>query len=165
MKAKTTALHVSVLALCGLIVAPAHAQRERGEGVTWDDFSTSVERRFSALDADDDGQVSEQEYRDKRAEEFEKADRNGDGVIERGEMRGLELLDTTSDRKRKDLDQGRYSAKVNEAFAQFDDDHDGFITPVEFEAAWRRAFEMADRNDDETLRRGELRGFNPIEGR
>lgn len=153
-----------MLAFCGLIVMPAHGQQRRGEGVTWDIFSKNVERRFAALDADGDGQISEQEYRDKRNEEFEKADRNGDGVVDRGEIRGLELLDTASDRKRKDLDQGRYASKVDQAFAQFDDDHDGAITSDEFMAAWRRAFEVADRNDDETLRRGELRGFNPIEG-
>jgi len=61
-----------------------------GDGRTKDEFLASANERFSELDADSNGEVSLDEYEQAWSETFARADRNGDGVLRRGELRGLQ---------------------------------------------------------------------------
>jgi Ca2+-binding EF-hand superfamily protein len=59
-------------------------------GRSKDEFLARANERFSELDADEDGQVSLDEYEQAWSEAFARADSNGDGVLRRGEMRDLQ---------------------------------------------------------------------------
>lgn len=98
---------------------------------------------LAEADANGDGAIAWTEVVALRTENFNRLDRNGDGVI------------STADRPR-----GPFGARFDEAFAQvqrqFDANSDGRVTRAEMVAAPAPAFTQGDTNNDSVLSAQEL---------
>jgi len=92
-------------------------------------------RMFRAADADGDGRVTRAEFLAARAAGFDRLDRDGDGVVDRGGFTGR---------------------LVARRIAAMDADGDGAVTRAEFEAAPTPAFDRADRDGDGAVDAAEL---------
>lgn len=97
-------------------------------------------------------------------EEMQKADRNNDGAVSRDELLAyrssqFDRLDRNDDGVLTQADMPRI-AKIRErmetATARFDSDGDGRITRAEFTSAPTAGFDRADRNNDGVVTKSEL---------
>lgn len=62
-----------------------------GDGLSRSEFETRARSAFDTMA--EGGTVTEEAFIDLRMQAFEKADRDGDGVLRRGEVRNLEAMD------------------------------------------------------------------------
>ena len=111
---------------------------------------SAIEEELSELDRDNDGRVSTEEF---TAETGLAADQNGDGFVQVSEaLQSLEgdML----------LNEAQVDQKVDDRFADFDDNEDHQLTPAEVddEDEWKRLLE-SDENHDEIVTREELKQF------
>ncbi|BBE72560.1 EF-hand domain-containing protein [Oharaeibacter diazotrophicus] len=92
-------------------------------------------RMFRAADTDGDGRVTRAEFLTARAAGFDRLDRDGDGIVDRG---------------------GATGRLVARRVAAMDADGDGLVTRAEFEAAPTPGFDRADGNGDGAVDAAEL---------
>jgi Ca2+-binding EF-hand superfamily protein len=117
---------------------------ERGESVDRARLTDWTERRFRDLDANDDGRVTQAEWRYEE-DQFRRADRNGDGRLVLSEFLG-EATGTS----------GRTAGGLADArFAELDDNRDGIISRSEWQGV-RAAFADRDANGDGVITRPEF---------
>lgn len=124
-------------------------------------FALAQERESAALanaDADNDGQITRQEYIDARAAQFAKLDRNSDGFIDDADSRDdaersqrskrmaaaiRGRLDANDDGK---IDKQEFVSAPTMLFDRFDSDKNGVLDAKELDAARSAAKErMRDR--------------------
>ena len=103
---------------------------------------------FEAMDKDDDGKVSKEEYRGP-APLFDRLDTDKDGFVTKGETAAMA-------ERFRDLSAKRFEA--------MDKDDDGKLSPDEFQGR-RQAFDRLDADKDGLLTAEELRGGRPAQGK
>ncbi len=106
------------------------------------------------MDADNDGSVSSQEFKDFRSRNFSKADKNGDGKLNAEEFAELGKIKKELHKKAKELAKQK---KAQKHFSKFDGDGDGNISKAEFDARGERSFIRMDHNDDGILNKKDRR--------
>lgn len=111
---------------------------------------------FETLDADKDGKLTQAELDAYKAQEFAKADTNGDGMLSAGEMLA-----------RAKARQGeRMANRVNRMIARIDTDNDGMLSASEMQAMPRgkNMFKRMDANNDGTITTEEFAAHKPRGG-
>lgn len=106
-----------------------------------------MEERFSALDSDGDGRITEAEMQAKRSRYFADADANADGVLDRQELEALI--------------EARRKARMDRRFARLDANGDGGISAEEFAARKPGWIGRADADGDGGVTLDELKAFRP----
>ena len=152
--------HILLTAATALVLANAAHAQGRDRTMTMDEVMQVAETRFETMDGDGNGSLTQAEYLNANLERFDRADKNDDGEISRGERRGMQAMNETG-RTRTHAD---FESTLERRFGGYDADGSGTVSAEEFKAGWQRAFERADGNGDGELRRGELRRLQPIEG-
>ena len=94
-------------------------------------------------DANNDGQVTQEEVNKNRTERHGKYDANGDGKLSLKEFEGLWLE--------------AFRKRMVRAFQQFDEDGDAVVTLEEYTAPLANVVERRDRNGDGALSREDRR--------
>ncbi len=160
---------ITALTLLAFVPAPAFAQSNAGDrALNKSTFLSGAEQRFENADADGDGVWTREEYTAFRLDEFDAGDRNQDGVISRGELRGLKPSDQAAEKREGGhlAAAGFKSGLTRETFEKqidrrFDDLAEGgeTVSQERYLAASEAAFDAADKNGDGLIRRGELRGL------
>jgi Ca2+-binding EF-hand superfamily protein len=130
--------------LIGMIVGitPASGQNSSGN-------SSGAKLWVTAMDKDRDGTVSKEEFTAYMDAQFDKADPDHDGVLDRKEM---ELL-------RKNLGIAESASNSSGAklwLTSMDKDGDGTVSKQEFTAYMGDQFDKADADHDSTLDRNEM---------
>ena len=101
---------------------------------------------LTKADADRDGAVSLAEFRQARAGQFSKLDRNGDGAISSADAPRL-------------AKRGKGGERMAEMTKAFDANGDGRVTRDEFVDGPALVFGRADANGDQTVSPAELDAF------
>lgn len=114
---------LSLIALVILAATPSAAQTGRGPS-----------KAFAAADADGDGRVTRAEFVAHRTAQFDKMDRDGDGVV------------ASDDFARIAKRRPEARARIERMIAGADGDGDGRLTRAELAAAPVRVFDRADTN-------------------
>ncbi len=140
-----------ILAAVAITVAPvALAERDQGRAM--------AELFAAQIDVDHDGTLEESEVLAFSDAVFASMDIDGSGGLTFEEMRDWEhgMADLAAFRHREDA----FDASIGMAFALFDRDRDGLISPSEYEAGVRVAAGLADGDEDGNLTVNEyLDGF------
>jgi Ca2+-binding EF-hand superfamily protein len=145
---------LAALALAGAVVVSGLATGAIAqEGPAAGQQGPRMAEMFAAMDADQDGKVTQDELAAHRAAMFAAADTNGDGSLSADELAARELArftETMADRtarmiERRDANgDGVLSADeigegpMEDHFARIDSDDDGAISQAEAEAAGER---------------------------
>ena len=135
---------VTTVALAGVPADAGEPQQRRA--------AQTQGMRFRGMDVNGDGQVTRQEWRGS-AQSFLQHDWNGDGRLSGDEVRpGAQRA-----RNRGNANQRTrlYEDWTTEAFADFDADRNGRLTPNEWNYD-RESWLRADRNNDNALSRAEF---------
>ena len=106
------------------------------------------------MDADGDGSVTAEEFKDFRAKNFAKADKNGDGSLNGAEFAELAKIKKELHKKAKEMAKKK---KAKKYFGKLDADGDGKISKAEFDAKGERSFIRMDHNDDGVLNKKDRR--------
>lgn len=164
MKLSPSLLAATGLACVLALTSIASAQRPGGPGEgRRGDHAPPLEM----LDTDGDGNITKAEVDAHRAEQFAKADSNGDGVVSAEEMTAFgEAMKADRKAKRQGdmfarmdangdgvIGAEEFGPRADEMFSKVDADGDGVITPEEREAAMAQ---MRERREGRP-RRGEGR--------
>ena len=147
---------------------------ENGDGaITTEEFEAHLLARWAQDDLNDDGKVTQAEWKTKqeqrRAQRFRHADRNVNGVVERGEVSHLSeemftRLDTDGSGTLSQVEFDSATKSVSAATMQAgmagqwlgDEDGDGVITRAEAMNGAQELSIQLDANGDGVLNRGEL---------
>lgn len=129
-----------------LVSADARDQQSWAGATDW------TEDRFSTLDRNRDGRLSQTEWNGDRWL-FGRIDANGDRVVSRREFLGLEYASEPWTRSGSDDDAG--AEDVPGRFEQFDRNDDGVITMNEWPRS-ERAFRQRDADRSGAIERDEL---------
>lgn len=152
--------------------------------VTMDEFKQAAAERFGKMDADSNGTVSKEEFReyirDKRqtryAKKFEKIDTDKDGIVSQSEYLDYKEKRAQSKFQRMDKNQDgvvtadefksnrRYGKRYGRhgkggIFAKLDKNSDGMITRDESMTAWSKWFAKIDSNGDKVVTAEEVRAY------
>jgi len=100
------------------------------------------------MDADQNGTVSAQEFKDFRGQNFSAADKNKDGNLDAEEFSGLSKI--TAEQRKKAREMAKQK-KVKKHFGKMDADGDGKISRDEYDAKGERGFMRMDKNNDGAL--------------
>ncbi len=123
-------------AIAVIVALPAYSQT-----------GARMEQSFEEADANNDGVVSREEYRNARAKKFSRLDRNGDGYFDEsdipkrrmGRKAGGERIDQLRDQFDTNRDQrvseSEFANGPTLAFDRADKDGNGLLTAQEIEAA------------------------------
>ena len=125
-------LSLSILCVAALAAPSAHAA-SRAPGAALD-----------KADANRDGYVTRDEFRASRVAQFERLDRNNDGVM------------TLSDFPRLAKSNRRKAQTLKTVISHADRDVDGRVTRAEFVDGPAPLFDRADRDHDDRLSREEV---------
>ena len=116
--------------------------------ITRAELSAKLDERFSRMDSNGDGQITETEMDSARErlrdEVFTRLDANGDGSVSRAEMEAAAAM-RTAGRK------GRSNHLRAAILSRMDTNGDGAITKTELEARALERFEKLDANGDGTI--------------
>ncbi len=137
-------------AVATLATPMALAERDQGQAM--------AELFAAQIDADRDGTLEENEVLAFSEAVFASMDTDGSGGLTFEEMRDWEhgMADLAAFRHREEA----FDASIGMAFALFDRDRDGLISPSEYEAGVRVAAGLADGDEDGSLKVDEyLDGF------
>lgn len=141
--------NVKMVTLAGLLVVGAGAAAAKGD----------MDARFDKIDADANGEISQEEIKAHAATRFSNADTDGDGFLSKNELsemakarrakragRMIERMDTNGDGKLaiEELQARRDPAKM---FERLDKDGSGTLSKAEFEEAAKRGHRRAKRFD------------------
>jgi Ca2+-binding EF-hand superfamily protein len=111
-------------------------------------------QRFSSVDTDGDGLISQDEFEVPGSDRFEKMDTDGDGIVTLDEINNL-MAEKAAERQAKSASRReKMEAKIQERFASADQNEDGIITKEELKTS---AFSRIDGNADGFLSEEELR--------
>ncbi|MFQ6549070.1 hypothetical protein AADZ90_014030 [Aestuariibius sp. 2305UL40-4] len=142
--------HVLAWLAMGLAPMAAHAERDPGRAI--------AELFATQMDADRDGVLEDGEVIAFSEAVFSSMDIDGSGGLTFEEMRDWEhgMADLATFRHREEA----FDASIGMAFALFDRDRDGLISPAEYKAGVRIAAGLADGDKNGTLTVNEyLDGF------
>lgn len=151
----------TTLAAALILATPAAALAQRsaptlGDGAAnKDSFISIAEARFAYIDADSSGDIDEAEYVTVRLQEFDLADRNGDGELTRGEVR--QFPEPVNGRS---LHRSEFEEDVRARYAELA--QGGTLSQAAYVGAAEAAFDNADRNGDGAVARGEARNLAPL---
>ncbi|MCK5424131.1 MAG: EF-hand domain-containing protein [Emcibacter sp.] len=109
---------------------------------------------YLLMDTDEDGSVTAKEFNDFRAENFSKADKNGDGNLNAEEFSELRKIKKELHKKAMKMAKKK---KAQKHFGKLDADGDGKISKAEFDAKGERSFIRMDHNDDGVLNKKDRR--------
>lgn len=146
--------------------------------VTLEEFNQASAERFARMDADGDGNMTRDEFRDyvksRRAErkqaKFQRMDSDGDGSVSQAEYvayktakaeRRFAYMDKNGDGK---VDQGEYASCMKKRghhhkgrlFDKLDANGDDVVTQAESHAAWSEWFKRIDANQDNLVTQDEV---------
>lgn len=110
---------------------------------------------LTAMDKDKDGTVSKEEFTAYMQAQFDKADPDNDGTLDRNELGQLQKilgLPTASTQKTS----SSTSSEPRLSMTALDKDNDGTVSKQEFIAYMQAKFDKADADHDGTLDRNEL---------
>jgi len=110
---------------------------------------------LTAMDRDKDGTVSKEEFTAYMQAQFDKADTDNDGTLDRNELGQLQKilgLPTASTQKTS----SSTSSGPRLSMTALDKDNDGTVSKQEFIAYMEAQFDKADADHDGTLDRNEL---------
>ncbi len=145
--------------------------------VTQDEFNTAMQQRYQQMDADDNGSVSIEEFKQHAAEHRKnwqrkmhgKMDRDGDGAISKQEFidravkraeRRFGKLDTNGDGVLSEQENvRRQPRKEHRLLEKMDKNQDGLISREEHAETARQWFEKLDVNSDKVVTGDELKGW------
>ncbi len=127
------------------------------DGLTIEEHAQWVGNTFSKYDTNSDGAVIGEEFATLWLGLFDQADKDGDGVLRRGEWRGVSGV--MGDSAKNGLARQSVSDLAALRFAHLDVNSDGVVIVDEYAARLREQFMRADVNGDSVLRRGELRAL------
>ncbi|WP_293972527.1 EF-hand domain-containing protein [Sphingomonas sp.] len=99
---------------------------------------------LASADADHDGRISRSEFQAARLAQFDRFDRNGDGVISRADFGRIVSM------------RPQAGARIDALIAEADLDHDSKVTRDELAHAPARIFDEADINHDGFVDQTEL---------
>ena len=108
---------------------------------------SNIDRLLEA-DLNNDGQITREEVGERRAQIFERLDRNGDGVAR------------SSDAPR--FARGRYNEALNQLLSNFDSNGDGELSQAEFVEGPTIGFDRIDANADDRLDTEEMSGLQEM---
>lgn len=136
---------------------------ERGRiDVTRAEFEQRARAQFAAIDKDASGAFTVDEYVAFQEQTFKNADKNGDGVLQRGEARGFQPITQRSGPRRDgQLTLAEAGDTARRRFQNIDAGGDGAVSPDEYVSFRLANFDKADRNGDGRLTVRELRGLEP----
>ncbi|MBL4800473.1 MAG: EF-hand domain-containing protein [Emcibacter sp.] len=106
------------------------------------------------MDANKDGSVDEQEFKNFRNQHFSKADKNGDGVLTKKEFLALAVI--MKEQRQKAMEMAKQK-RAQKHFDKLDVDGNGKISKAEFDAKGQRSFIRMDQNDDGVLNKADRR--------
>jgi len=99
---------------------------------------------ISRADTNHDGKITRAEFIAARSANFDKLDRNGDGVVSQADIGMIARF------------RPAISEKFNQMIAADDINHDGQVTPQELAVAPAPAFDRADTNHDGVIDASEM---------
>jgi Ca2+-binding EF-hand superfamily protein len=141
---------VAAVLLTGTIVSVTAASGQKTSGA-----SSGPKLSMAALDTDRDGTVSKQEFTAYMEAQFDKADADHDGTLDRNEMEQLGTsLGITTPSAQKASSGTSSGPKLS--MTAMDTDHDGTVSKQEFTAYMEAQFDKADADHDGTLDKKEL---------
>lgn len=152
---RTTLAAVLILATPSMALAQRSAPTLGDGAANKDAFIMIAEARFDYIDADSNLEIDEAEYVTVRLQEFDLADRNGDGELTRGEVR--QFPEPVNGRS---LHRSEFEDGVRRRFAELATG--GVISQDAYLGAAEAAFDAADRNGDGAVDRGEARNLAPL---
>jgi hypothetical protein len=145
MKTNATFVRMIVaVSLIGMIVGITTASAQKNSGK-----SSGAQLWVTAMDKDGDGTVSKQEFTAYMEAQFDKADPDHDGLLDKNEMGLL----------RKNLGIAESSSNSSGPklwVTTMDKDRDGTVSKQEFTAYMQAQFDKADTDHDGTLDRSEM---------
>lgn len=116
-------------ALVLLAVTAAHGQSKEKQSV-----GVTSESIVARMDRNGDGKISQEEFRNAMMRRFSAADANGDGELKGDEIPTHSVVVQKSEVKVGDVKRDDYSAALEPVFNDFDTDHDGVLAGGEIEA-------------------------------
>jgi Ca2+-binding EF-hand superfamily protein len=128
--------------------------------VTKADFIKSSDARFSAVDTNRDGFLTEAEIAAAQAKALQRAE-----AVQRQQLQArFKALDTNKDNQLAfaEFEAGarnlRPSETAKQALAKLDSNRDGKVSTAEYRAARLSGFDKLDVNDDSAVTRQEIKG-------
>ncbi len=161
---------IAALALTGGISAvPSFAQEDgfqkrgwrQGYGRGWQDGmrqrGRGFMRRFTVIDANDDGEISDDEAAAQRESVFLAMDANDDGKLTEKEYMSVRMGQGEGRNKAR---RAARQEQKRQRFAPMDTDKSGEVSKAEWMAAGKQRFESADANKDGTVTPWEFRSLH-----
>jgi Ca2+-binding EF-hand superfamily protein len=136
---KTTTIAAAFLALAGF----ASAAQAADDGRRGDRSGPRSVAHFEAADADDNGEVTFDEFAEAINGRLGNADADGDGKMTVGEIAAA-------------IERMRAERMAKRMVERFDTDGDGALTTAEIESRQKKMFALLDRNDDGKIVRDEM---------
>ena len=141
---------IAALLLIGAIAGTTSAPGQKSPG-----NPSGTDLWLTAMDTDRDGTVSKQEFTAYMEAQFDKADADHDGTLDRNEMKQLrKILGMTTASAQKTSTAPSSATKLS--ITALDKDNDGTVSKQEFRAYMESQFDKADADRDGTLNRNEL---------
>lgn len=175
MKSQATLLlSLALVASAGLAMAQPPAGGEGGGD------GPPHERRgggfLKGADADEDGTVTQDEFKKFHEEMFKKGDKNGDGKLDRdevlamaprrgGRQGGIPPAPDPEMRSGESKERGQFPGNRDEIFAMFDANDDGKLDREEAPGPMAEHFDLMDTNKDGSLTLEELKALRPEPGK
>lgn len=146
-------------ACLSLLILALSADSTAAQGVTREDTETRAKTRFAEMDQDKDGFLTDAEFKQQLEDLFTRADKNGDGVLERREMRGFRAAAAAAGAAPAGaaLTRDEVATFAASRSSHFDTDGDGRISEAEFIDGRLRDFDKADADGDGRVTVRELR--------
>jgi len=105
---------------------------------------------FAAADTDHDGRISRAEFQAARLAQFDRMDRNGDGVISRDDFTRIMAF------------RPQAAPRIDAMISEADLNRDGRVTRVELAHAPTGLFDHVDTNHDGFVDKAELAAFKAM---
>lgn len=155
---------VSALMIAGVALAQPHgmkaADANKDGNITRAELMVHLDKRFSKLDKNADGQITKEERKEARlsrqAKRFSKLDTDGNGSLSLEEFQAGNGKYHRADGKKYGHGKGGH-AKHHARYSNPDANKDGVIDRAEFVARALKYFERVDANNDDVVSVDELK--------